>query len=536
MTTPPTASQALASALAARGVRHAFGMPGGEVLPLLDAFREVGIEFVLVRDEASAGFMADAAWQLTGAPGVCVSTLGPGATNLVSGVAGALLDRAAVVAITGQISAHLQQIYTHQTLDQAGMLRPLVKHQVTLTAREAWREIPLALRHLDVGRPGPVHINLPADVARAPQHGLLEDHFRTAPTAPTDAALADSAGRLAAARAPVLLVGLSDRSAAAASALRALQPALRAPGLTTYRAKGLLDEGSPWFGGAFGLSPVVDGAQQALLAQADLILAVGLDPVELRPNWLPGWPAETPVLVVDSCAPADLLHGRVDVLAGPIPATLDRLRAALGEPASAWDPGSLEAHRATITAPFDDGPAGPAAAIRALAAGLPADAVVALDGGAHRITASHVWPSVRPGLLLQSNGLSSMGFGLPAALAAAVCRPTSPAVCLTGDMGLWMTLGELGVAQERGLDLVVAYLSDRSLSLIELKQERLHLPSTGVRFANPSVGPLAAAFGGVGVAVQGPEAVTAATRAAIERGGLTLIEITIDPAAYRAQM
>lgn len=530
----PNASQCLAAALASAGVRFAFGMPGGEVLPLIDALREFSIEFVLVRHEGSAGFMADAVWQRTGAPGVVVATLGPGVTNLVSGLAGAALDRAPLVAITGRLPARLQSVYTHQVLDHVSLLRPLVKHSVTLSAEEAWREAPMALRRLWSGRPGPVHIELPLDVATAPQPGFWADHF--APVVqPNPEEVTQAAALLGSAQHPVILLGPGDRSVALAEALAPLVSRLHAPTLTTYRAKGLLDEDSPWSAGSFGLSPVVDGHQAQLLASADIILTVGFDPAELRPHWLPGWPEAARLIAVDSAAPLDLLHPVEHLLIGAPPAILSALLAALPAPRSRWSRAAVEAHRTASLAAFDDGPNGPAAAIRAIQAGAPPDVVACLDVGAHRITASHVWKSHAPGRLLQSNGLASMGFGLPAAIASRLCDP-SPALAIVGDMGLWMALGELGVAQERGLDLVVCYLADQSLSLIELKQERSRLVSVGVRFENPAVEPLAMAFGGVGLRVSGPEQITHAVQAAFSRGGLSLIEVVIDAAAYRRQM
>lgn len=538
MSAAPTPSQLLARALRAAGVRHAFGMPGGEVLPLLDALRAEGIDFVLVRHEGSAGFMADAAWQLTGAPGLCVATLGPGATNLVSGVAGALLERTPLVAVVGRVADAHRNVYTHQTLDQPALFRPIVKHAVTLTAAAAWREIPLALRHLFDGRPGPVFIELPVDVAETPQAGAWVDRFEPAPAPPAPGAVSAAAAALAGARRPVILLGPADRSLETQAALAPLVARLGAPTLASYRAKGLLDESDPWCAGAFGLSPVVDRAQQALLERADVVLTVGFDAADLRPQWLPGWPPSARLVAVDRAPPLDLLHPVEHLLVGPIPATLAALDAAL-VPLGAralWTPAELARHRAEIEAPFHDGPDGPAAAIRAIQAAAPPDVITAFDVGAHRITAAHVWRCATPGGLLQSNGLASMGFGLPAAIAARICRPDRPALAITGDMGLWMALGELGVAQERGLDLVVAYLSDESLALIELKQQRMRLPTAGVRFRNPAVEPLAAAFGGKGWRARGPEAIAEAVRGAFAQGGLHLIEIPVDAAAYARQM
>lgn len=533
MTTRPTAARCLARALSDRGVRLAFGMPGGVLLPVLDALREEGIRFVLTRHETSAAFMAEAAWRLTGAPGVALGTLGPGATQLLSGVAGAWLDRAPLVAITGEIATRHQNLYTHQILDQRALFTPITHRSVTLTADEAWREIPLALRHLDAGRPGPVHLNLPGDVATAEQPGFWPERFCPAASRPAPEELSEATALVRSARRPVIAVGCGDLGDRVDLTLYALAHQLKAPVLTTYKAKGILSEADIWSAGAFGLSPVVDRAQQALLAQADLLITVGLDPVELRPQWLPGWPAGLPVVAVDATPPVDLVSPLARTLVGDVSTTLQALAVA---GASAWEPKELEKHRAGLQVGFDDGPDGPAATLRALRRALPAEGIATLDVGAHRITASHVWTCTRPRRLLQSNGFSTMGYGLPAAIGAGLACPGTPVMAITGDMGLWMYAGELGTAAEQGLDLVVVYLSDNSLSLIEVKQERLELPTSGVRFENPKVEALAEAFGGVGVQVRGAAAVEAAAREALAAGGLRLIEAVIDPEGYRAQL
>lgn len=508
------ASQVIAHHLARLGVRHAFGMPGGDALPLLDALLDVGIEFVLVRHEGSAGFMADAAAQLTGAPGVCISTLGPGMTNLVSGLAGCSLDRAPVVAITGQVSEQLVNVYTHQTLDQKAIVASVVKRYVTLSATNAWREVPLALRQLRMGRPGPVVLNLPGDVARVEQPSSFEESW------PVQRPSAPLVGTLGAR--PVLLAGLG-----ALQAGLDLQR-LRMPVLTTYKAKGVLDERSPWWAGSFGLSTTADQVSQRFIEGADCIVAVGLDPVELRPQWLPGWPAQLPVHAFDEEPPHDLTAAL---------ASWQGLRA-LEEvpPSTGWTEEEVAAHRGAWAPLFEEDRFGPATAIRAIQAGLPSDALVALDVGAHRITASHVWQSQRANELLQSNGLSSMGYGLPAAIAAKLSRPERVCASLTGDAGLWMAMGELGVAQERGLDLVCVYLADNSLALIEHKQRRLKLRRTGVRFENPDVRRLAEAFGGRGHVCTDAAQTTRAVAQAVASGGLHLVEVRIDEEPYARQV
>jgi acetolactate synthase-1/2/3 large subunit len=282
------------------------------------------------------------------------------------------------------------------------------------------------------------------------------------------------------------------------------------------------------------LSPVVDAHQQALLAESDLLIAIGLDPVELRPQWLPGWPADLPMIAINSSP--DIVHPVQVALGGPTPEIVDTLGDRCAGAPSAWTAKDVADHRARWAGVFDDGPDGPAETIRAVQRGMGPDALCSMDVGAHRITASHVWRCSEPLQQVQSNGFSSMGTGLPGAIAARLCFPGRPVLALTGDMGLWMTLGELGVVQERGLDLVVVYLADESLSLIELKQERSALENHGVRFDNPDVVGLGQAFGGTGHRVRGAGPVEEAVRHARESGGLHIIEACIDPGAYRRQM
>ena len=525
-----TLAERLAQWLSAQGVRHAFGMPGGVLLGLVDAFRRFGIDFVLVRHEGSAGFMADACAQLTGSPGVCVGTLGPGVTNLVSPVAGAHLERSPVVAITGQIQTDLLGTYTHQILDHVALFEPITRAATLLTRDGAREQISEALGALRRDVPGPVLIDVPAELWSMPLEPLDVDTPALAERVDAAAAVA----RLQDAHRPVLVVGHLQLTDAVAQAVTTLAERLQAPVVTTYRAKGAISDAHPLCAGAFGLSPVVDHHQQALIGRADVLVAIGLDPVELRPQWLPGWSPDLPMVRVGSSR--DIPHPCTHDLGDHVLSGLDAINSSLGAVSSQWRETEVEAHNEAWSAPFDDGPDGPATTIRAVQEAMGPDALCSMDVGAHRITASHVWRCTKPWAQLQSNGFSSMGTGLPGAIAARLVHPDRPVVALTGDMGLWMTLGELGIVQERGLDLVVVYLADQSLSLIELKQERIPLPNHGVRFDNPSVGALAAAFGGVGHEVRGAEPVARAVRAAVESGGLHLIEASINAERYREQM
>jgi len=537
MSLPPAAppgetsevARVVALALAAEGVRVAFGMPGGDSLPLVRALADVGIRFVLVRDEASAGFAADATAQLTDGVGVCLSTLGPGLTNLASGVAGCTLDRAAVVAITARYRSDRRNLYTHMQLPQEEVLRATGKAWFRLGAAHAGAELRRALAVARAPRPGAVWVEIPTEVAA----GTTADRPRALPPAPAPLPVSDALlDQVAGWERPVILVGFPGRRAAVAE----LAARWGAPVLTTYKAKGCVPESTGWSAGAVGLSPVADAVHQQLIHRADGLLLVGWDPVELRDHWLPGWSDAPEVVALDTCWPTDL-PARLDAVhVGDVPAAVQSLIAASRRPASRWDAAEVEAHRGRHAAVFAEDVFGPAGAVRAVqeAVDRHPGVVATLDVGAHRITASHVWRCDAPDTLLQSNGWSSMGYGLPAALAAVAAG--RPAVAMTGDMGLQLVAGELGTAAELGGTLVVVVFVDASLSLIALKQQRLAHPSRGVQFGNPDLPLLAEAFGGVGRWADDARSTARAVEEGLTRGGLTVVGVRIDPAPYLRQM
>ena len=517
----------IAATLVAWGARRAWGMPGGDSLPLVDALAEVGIEQILVRDEASAGFAADATAQLEGGVGVCYATLGPGLTNLVSGVAGCLLDRAPVVAVTAAFKPERIGSYTHMMLDQRGIMAPVGKHVVTVHPANAPAELHRALTIATAPRPGPVWLEVPSSAATAASDPEIPVRG-PAPAAARSPITPEIAERLAAWERPLILAGFSARYADLAGLARALG----APVLTTYKAKGGIPESDAWSAGAVGLSPVADAVHRELVDAADGLLLLGWDPAELRDHWLPGWSERPEVVVVDTHRPTDI-PTRIDgLVVGDIAHWV--VEACQSSTASTWRPDAVRAHRERWLHVFEEDSFGPATAVRSVQAAAHPDTVVSLDVGAHRITAAHVWACERPDTLLQSNGFSSMGYGVPAALAAAAAGHR--ALAIVGDMGFQMTLGELGIVRDQGWDLVVVVFADRSLSLIELKQERRGAPPRMLHFTNPAFGTIARAFGGDGRVVRDRVSLEAAVREAQAAGGLWVIGAEIDPAPYRRQM
>lgn len=529
----------LAQMLVARGVRFAFGMPGGATVPLMAAFHRAGIEFVLVRHEGSAGFMADAVSQRTGGLGVCVSTLGPGATNLVSGVAQAYTERSRMFAIIGQCEDDLRLTYTHQIIDQEAIFTPISTLFHRLRPSYIPQQMRRVFRQIDQVSM-PVVLELSSKLSQMSCSEIPSWEISICGSAPLDSLIQ----RLRSATHPIFLIGAENLSPALAQDLTTLSASAHIPVMTTYRAKGMCDETSEWSVGSCGLSPVVDEVQQRLLDASDLVILVGFDMVEMRPNWLDNWYSSTSLVSMSEQGQFDI-PSHVDIdWRGDLCEGIHDLSKALRDWQTDWSIEHICQHQQTIIGIFTQSLEAidvqmlenPARVIHHLQQELPEDVVLCLDVGAHRITASHVWQCTHPRQILQSNGFSSMGVGLPMAISVALHEPETTVVALTGDMGLWMSLGELGLIQERHLNVIVVYLADSALSLIELKQERSDTPDpVGVHFENPDVLHLAKAFGGHGHRCTTLEQLSQSIEKA-QQGGLHLIEMQIDSRYYRLQM
>jgi acetolactate synthase I/II/III large subunit len=536
----PGTADLIARALKDAGVRHAFGIPGGEVLDLVEAFRRAGIRFVLTRQELGAGFMADATYQLTGVPGVLVATLGPGLTNAVTPIAQALLDRSAMIAITGDVSAELKPIYTHQVFDQCEVLRPLVKWTTTVSPRSAGAQVRKALDLACSPMPGPVHLNLPTDVAVSEQPAVRP--FASVRTAgvPASGELDRVVRWLRSARRPMAFVGLAVQLDGAGAALRRFLERWRVPCVTTYKAKGVLAEDHPLAIGAAGLSPVVDGLHAKRLRDADLVLTIGFDPVELRSEWISPWDADRRTVSLDLVPNTHHVYRSAIEWIGSIAGALDHLTGLA--PARAprrWPAAVLERHRRTIHDAVAHSPRrglGPHQVAARLREVFPRDTIATVDTGSHRILVNQVWRVYEPRRFLQSNGLGSMGYALPAAIAAQLLFPKKPVLAMMGEAGLDMVSGELALLARHELPVTIVVFRDDVLSLIRLKQERMKLAESGVTLAGPDYATLAKAYGGNGYTVRSVRELEQAAGAALRSRRFTLIEAQIDPAEYRKQM
>jgi acetolactate synthase-1/2/3 large subunit len=530
----------LAQALKEAGVRYAFGIPGGEVLELLEALRRVGIEFVLTKQELGAGFMADASYQLTGKPGVLVATLGPGITNTATAVAQALLDRSALLVITGEIATSLKAIYTHQIIDQESLLRPLVKWSTTIAAGGAFEQVRKGLAIARSPMPGPVHFNLPTDVAPVEQkegRGFAPLTVAALPAAPDCSKVLSW---LRSAKRPLALVGIGVQLEGVQDEFRRFIEKWRIPFIATYKAKGVVPEDHALCIGATGLSPVIDRIHMAQVRDADLVFTIGFDPVELRSDWMAPWDEKKRTVNIDLVANNHHVFRSAIEYAGSIGGALRTLtQAAPVKTPRRWARTELDRYRATLRAAIAQHPPrgiGPYQAALTLREVFPRDTIATIDTGSHRILINHVWQAYEPRRLLQSNGLGSRGYALPAAIAAKLQFPKRPVLAMMGEAGLDMVIGEMALLEKHALPIVLAVFRDDTLSLIKLKQERMKLPETGVATGSPDYVLLARAYGGDGVVVQSVSQLRKAAQAALRSRRFTLIEIRIDPAEYRRQM
>ena len=510
------------------GIAEGFGIPSGNVLPFMEAMRAGGMRYILTAHEGSAAFAADVTGRMTGRPGFCIATHGPGATNLSTGVGCAFLDRSPLIALTCNIPTTQLGRRVQMHIAHHDFFAPITKASLPLRTGSVATTVAEAIR-LSLSEPmGPVHLDLPEDVALAP---ALEDEIEIAPPArlpvPRDEALRAAARLIAGARKPIAIIGASAMRMKEPGLLRQFVERHRMPFATTAMAKGLIGEDHPLSLGC--IERARRQVQRAFLAGADLIIGLGYDTIEVEYE---AWIGALPLVHVD-IAPADT-DGSVQI-AQEVVGSLDAAVAALaraGAGGNDWTGAALAAHRARFQSSLRPPSNGftPHQAIDVVRRVLPPSGVLAFDVGAHTHQIASQWPAFAPRTFLLTNGWSSMGFGLPAAIAAKLARPDLPVAAIIGDGCFQMTCGELAVARRLGLSLPVVVLDDRWLALIKVKQERRDYPYFGTEL--DYVTPPAHYFGVPAVAAGGPAELEDALRRALAAPGPTVIEAVVDAAHY----
>jgi acetolactate synthase-1/2/3 large subunit len=525
------AADYLAQRLYEAGCRHAFGMPGGEVLTIIDALEKAGIEFVLCKHETAAGFMAEGAHHMTGAPGILVATVGPGAMNGVNAVANAHQDRVPLIVLTGCVDADEALTYTHQVLDHRRVFDEITKATFTLTAKGADIIADKAIGIAREGREGPVHIDIPISVADEMVSLPKRRRPDASAVAPSGEDLATARDWLADAKAPVLIVGLDVLKDRSVAALRAFAEEFQIPVITTYKAKGVISEDHPLSLGGAGLSPLNDSHLLPFVKASDLVICLGYDPIEMRPGWREVWdPSKTRVIDITSEPNTHYMHQATLNFICDTGAALWALGHGLKPNATPRDLGEIKGALAKAF-PTDDA-WGPAAVIDEARQVLPQDAVVTVDSGAHRILLSQMWTCFGPKTMLQSTALCTMGCAVPLAMGAKYADPSRIVVSFSGDAGFLMVAGEISTAAEHGLNTIFVVFVDASLALIELKQRGRQMQNTGVDFARHDFAAIGKAFGGHGHTVSSRAELRAALNAAMQADTFTVIAAMIDRQGY----
>jgi acetolactate synthase-1/2/3 large subunit len=512
--------EAMAQTLAARGVHWAFGLPGGEIVAFIHACRSAGLRFLLTGHESSAAWMAQVVGQMTGTPGLCISTLGPGATNLVTGVANAWLDRAPLLAVTAQIPSRAIDTMTHQRLPLDQLFSAVAKGSFRVGENDAVEIVARAMDLAAAPRPGPVHIALASDLA-VQEYGGGAGTASVPSAQETSGNLGEIAARVNASERPLILIGL-----AAITAVRTIIDKLQSPFLVTPKAKGIASENHPLFAGvASGMA--IDKEIVETIHAADLILAVGFDPVECDKTWF----ADVPIVALDNASMAEGDYRPLEAI-GDLELMLATLGDEIANP-KPWPPELLDSRRVAIQrTPIESASLSPLRLIEELRSVFPRDGIATCDVGSHKLVMGQFWRCYEPGTFLMSNGLSGMGFGIPAAIAAQLVAPEKAVLAVVGDGGMLMMLHDLALIRELALPVIIVVLVDRSLSLIRVSAERRGFAPYGVDFNPPDFTRIAQAFGIGSQRANSIRAVRACVETALAKRIPFLLEVPIDSREY----
>jgi acetolactate synthase-1/2/3 large subunit len=515
--------------LEAAGVRWAFGVPSGPVLPLIEALRESGIQYTLTASETTAGFMAQAVGALTGIPGVCISTLGPGATNLATGVGAAWLDRTPLIAITCNVETPWLERRVQMRIDHQALFRPLTKASFQLRTDYVAGPLAEALELACAEPPGPVHLDLPEDVGLAAATEPVPELRVRRPLAPVPAEALERVRRaLAESRRPLLVCGLELARSKHPARLLDLVERQGMPFVLSMHAKSFLPESHPSYAGMLGRARRSD--VQSFIRRADLIVGIGFDPVEINYE---EWAGGTPIvhLGTEPAEEGKSLHFAVNA-GGDLDGAIGSL-AEMAPQSHDWTRDEIAAHRVKLDRALRPSGCGfsPHHVLDVLRPKLAADAILAYDVGAHTHQIATQWRTDLSNTCLSTNGWSSMGYGIPAAYAAKLVHPDRTVVGIVGDGCFQMTAGELTVARRLGLAVPIIVLNDGWLSLLKVKQEHRDYSVSGVYLGDPPPSP--AHYFGVPCRGAHDEAQLAdALDWALGLEGPSVVEAFIDPAAY----
>ncbi|HLN21651.1 MAG TPA: thiamine pyrophosphate-binding protein [Bacteroidales bacterium] len=523
-----TVAEYIADRLYNSGVKRVFGIPGGPSIPYMNAFREAGIEFILVSNEASAGIMADVTARLSGTPGICHATFGPGSTNISTGVGGALLDRSPVIVFTSEMPDKWINRTTQMNINHQELFRPLTKATFRVNASNVSEVLESALTVCSAEYPGPVHIGLPSDIADSeiiPGRTEVPSSVKNPPENNIEGII----GLLENSKRPLIAAGLTAARSDAGKNLVSFLQKFRIPVVITPMAKGIIPEDHPCYAGVLFHS--LSDYLEELIENADLIIGLGYDPVEFNYE---SWVTDKPIIHFDVTQSELPDNEPVFGYTGKTEEWFSLLEH--------LEPGSIISREGIINgihtemeAVFEGfkGHFGPVSAMSVLHEELPSDSIITADVGSHLHLLGQFWNTNGKSKVLMTNGWSGMGFGLPAAIAAQMHSPGSTVVCITGDGGFLMMAGEIITARRYNLPVIVVVFSDGELNLIKVKQSWRELPPYGTMLYD---GDLFGSDSFLGVRVLNAgtsEAMRVAVIEALSSSGPVIINAVIDPEDYK---
>ena len=524
-------AELLVKCLENEGVEYVFGLPGEENLNLLEALKESSIQFITVRHEQGAAFMADVYGRLTGKAGVCLSTLGPGATNLMTGVADANLDGAPLIAITGQVGTDRMHIESHQYLDLVSMFAPVTKWNKQIVRPNTTPELlRRAFKIAQQEKPGAVHIDLPENIAAMPAEGIPLTKDGREQIYASSRSIDKAVQVIEKANSPVILAGNGVIRSHAAKPLTDFATRLNIPVVNTFMGKGTIPYTHP-------LSLWTVGLQQrdfisCAFEQSDLVIAVGYDLIEYSPKrWNPH--GTTPILhIAETASEIDSSYIPLAEVVGDIGNSLEQIMTQTdreGKPLPNFVSVGSDIRADYEFYANDEGfPVKPQKIVYDLRQVMGANDIVISDVGAHKMWMARHYHCESPNTCLISNGFAAMGIAIPGALAAKLLYPAQNVVAVTGDGGFMMNCQELETALRVGTNFVTLIFNDSAYGLIGWKQMNHFGSSAFVEFGNPDFVKLAESMGLKGYRVESTPDLIPTLKEALAQEVPTVIDCPVD--------
>ena len=525
------ASDLFVKALENEGVEYVFGIPGEENLDFLNSLKDSKIKLILTRHEQGAGFMAATVGRLTGKPGVCLATLGPGATNLVTPAAYANLGAMPMLMITGQKPIKKSKQGRFQIIDTIDMMRPITKYSRQIVNGNSIPSMTReAFRIAQEERPGAVHLELPEDIAAEEcEERIFEVVGYRRPDA-DDLDITKAVRMIEEAKMPLILIGAGANRKRTSKALRKLIETTQIPYFTTQMGKGVVDARHPQCLGTAALSD--NDFLHCAISRADLIINIGHDVIEKPPFFM----TDRQKVIHINFFPAnvdDVYYPQL-IVVGDIATSVEHLARHLKEKNANWDFSYFERIQKDvqehISKYFKDNrfPMLPQRVVYIVRKHTPEDGIVTLDNGVYKIWFARSYRCYKPNTLLLDNALATMGAGLPSAIAAKIVEPDKKVIAVCGDGGFMMNSQELETAVRLGLDLTVIILNDGGYGMIKWKQEGLGFDNFGLDYNNPDFVKYAESYGAIGYRPDSVQDFSDILEKTMNTSGVHVIDLAVD--------